>query len=245
MGQAPGIPYASTPMHKTNLQLIESYRLRTAKLNAYKFITKAESTVNLACPFCRIHGNTIIEDTYHTCLECPLYQIPRQRLLESLAQAVQKGKPEDYAELTSSASAYTLLARILTPINQTETWATIRYLKDSRALRKLAMNEAAGDKTILQRHHDDFDATLQTVAPLQTDQLRIAHPLLAARLPALSYMADLLNATAPAAPHGHNEPPGIPADPSPANPPQGIPANAANPPPPRARRKPGKIIQYL
>ena len=73
----PGLPFASTPLSKHNLKLIENHRHRTTpNLNGYKLLKKDESTAALTCQFCQIHGNLIIEDVYHTCLECTLYADP-------------------------------------------------------------------------------------------------------------------------------------------------------------------------
>jgi len=223
----PGLPYASTPLPKTNLQLIERHRLRTTNHNAYKFLRRDESTDSLACPFCSIHGNTILEDVYHVCLECPLYTIPRQTLLDKLAQAAQDGPLENYEEITVDDSPYKLLARILTPINATETKATIRFLRDSAELRKLATDTTALNNLNNDRVRSLFLTTLQTAPPLQHQTTREPHPLLATRLPPLTKLTDIISAelASRVQPQALMQAPALPQN--------------------RPRRRPGRIIAYL
>ena len=191
----PDIPHTLAPLSRSNLQLLERFRLRTTRHNAYKFLRKDQTIAELACPFCTAHGNLIIEDIYHVCLECPLYSLQRRKTLDELLHNIATRSTEEYAELTNNDSPYRLLGRILTPQDNNETKTILHFLRECQNLRAHALESDPPRQqptAVRERAFTNFMEALNAAQPLRYWERRTIHPKLTTALPPLNQLRTLI-----------------------------------------------------
>ena len=78
-------PYLSVYMSKCVLRAFCQFRLGMAPLNAHDGRKKHMLVLARVCEFCsRVCGQQVVEDTYHVCMECPLYDSLRVNVFKQL-----------------------------------------------------------------------------------------------------------------------------------------------------------------
>jgi len=78
-------PYLNVSMSKCVLRAFCQFRLGIAPLNAHDCRKKQMLVLARVCEFClRVCGQQVVEDTYHVCVECPLYDVLRVRVFKQL-----------------------------------------------------------------------------------------------------------------------------------------------------------------
>jgi len=78
-------PYLNVYLSKCVLRAFCQFRLGIAPLNAHDGRKKHMLVLARVCEFClRVCGQQVVEDTYHVCMECPLYDSLRVRVFNLL-----------------------------------------------------------------------------------------------------------------------------------------------------------------